>query len=214
MWLIPRKRPTSRIRFGWTAPVRVGCAFDRFVQRIGQHGRHGPPYNSPASLSGSWRRTGTFPPARRWWAPSMRALLTAIAGRQSWNNCGLSSGTRVGSRRIRGRRRGDFSQPPVFARQSRPNETENKRNTFRRFFRSGFWVGFSIHGFPSLGFLVLGTACGGFALYYILINNRAHGIAFRKPEIGRPYWLWSLDWAFSGIGEKIRRREWWTRIYL
>jgi H+/Cl- antiporter ClcA len=37
-------------------------------------------------------------------------------------------------------------------------------------------VGFAIHGWPSLCFLMIGIICGAFALYFTLLNHRVHSV--------------------------------------
>lgn len=50
-----------------------------------------------------------------------------------------------------------------------------KEIIFDAFAVLGIGVGFSVHGLPSLCFLIIGIICGAFALYFTLLNHRVHG---------------------------------------
>ena len=63
-------------------------------------------------------------------------------------------------------------------------------------------IGFSLHGWPSLCFLVLGSICGAFALYHTLLNHRIHNI--NRPK-ARNWALLLL--ALSLLGVIAYRRE-------
>jgi hypothetical protein len=75
---------------------------------------------------------------------------------------------------------------------------KTKEKLFDVFSVAAFWIGFSIHGWPSLCFLGLGTFCGAFALYLTLLNNRIHGID--RPQARN----WSLLlFVVLGIGAGV-----------
>lgn len=56
-------------------------------------------------------------------------------------------------------------------------------------------AGFSIHGWPSFCFLLTGSICGTFALYFTLTNHRVYGVTKSQAR----YWGW-LFFAVSFIG--------------
>lgn len=63
-------------------------------------------------------------------------------------------------------------------------------------------VGFSIHSWPSLCFLLAGSFCGSFALYFTLLNNRVHGVSESQAR----NWAW-VFFAISLIGVTFFWRE-------
>ena len=51
-----------------------------------------------------------------------------------------------------------------------------KEHVAEAFAGVALYIGFSIHGWPSLCFLIGGSFCGSVALYFWLLNNRTHGV--------------------------------------
>ena len=63
-------------------------------------------------------------------------------------------------------------------------------------------VGFSIHGWSSLCFLSIGSVCAAFALYFTLLNHRAHEISESQAR------GWTLMlFAVSTVGGALYWRQ-------
>ena len=63
-------------------------------------------------------------------------------------------------------------------------------------------VGFSIHSWPSLCFLLAASICGSFALYFTLLNHRVHGVSETQAR------NWALIiFAVSLVGAILFWRE-------